>query len=144
MKMLTASFFLLATCTTTPLDAGMYPVKTVFHADAFTQALKPLEDVTSLKDVYIHGHSLENTEMIWSSYLWFILTTKGNDIRLQRIHNAIMFNREPYKTWRKAVYAWFASADPRDQVLFIETLKNKEEFLAMCNNSPSHYVFGSW
>lgn len=119
MKIMAPLLLLGAALSVIPLDAEIYPVKTVFHADTFTAVLRPLEDV------YVCGDS-----MVWSYFLWFISTIKNNDIRLQRIYDAIRLSKKPSKSWRKQVYVWFASADPQDQFVFIDTLKNKEAFSA--------------
>lgn len=170
MKVMIQSLLFVVALIILPLRAEVYTTKSFFHADTFTQALRPFEDV------YVCGDSLGCKEIsftnvtFWSYFLWFISTIKDNDIRLQRIYDAIRLSKKPSKSWRKQVYVWFAGADPQDQFVFIDTLKNKEAFSAflqkiakddrkrkeaaqseekrkerfeMWNNSPSHRAFAS-
>lgn len=133
MKVIIHLLLLGAALSTVHIEAAVYSAKSFFHADTFTQALRPFEER------HISERTPSTKEEFWSYVIDFVCG-EARDVHLDRIFNAIADGRG---SCRNTVFQWFASAEPQDQFLFIDIL-HSQQLSQYCKNRHKKAVEKSW
>lgn len=136
MKVLIKPLLFVAALSTVHIEAAVYSPKSFFHADTFTQILRPFEER------YISEYTTSVKEKFWSYVVDFVRIKKHEtrQVHVKRIYDAIVDGRG---ACRNTIFQWFASAEPQDQLVFIDILQSKQ-LSQYCKDRHQKDVEKSW